>query len=273
MRKIFEYIGLITLMCFSFFITEKTTLVVQNVDDLMAEIKENSSKYNKPSINAKIEKNEIIPGVCEKKVNLIKSYDKMKKLGIYEPSYLVYDYIKPTVSLSKNYDKYIISGSPYKEYIYIFIELNESNKHLLTNYNFKNYNFIVNEEFFFNNIDNLSKLISNKNSLLISPTKYTNYKQINKKYLNDYGKNIFCYNQNYDKEFFEICSSNKSHSIKIHNNIKNNNYLYIKKFVRSGSFIKLTLNDELISSINFIEKQINAKGLILSNIDDSISEC
>ena len=65
-------------MCFSFFITEKTTLVVQNVDDLMAEIKENSSKYNKPSINAKIEKNEIIPGVCEKKVNLIKSYDKMK---------------------------------------------------------------------------------------------------------------------------------------------------------------------------------------------------
>ena len=41
MKKYFEYIGLITLVCFSFFITEQTVTVVKEVDDIMVQIKNN----------------------------------------------------------------------------------------------------------------------------------------------------------------------------------------------------------------------------------------
>ena len=40
MKKTFQIIGLISLTCFSFFVTEKTATVVNNMDEIMVEIKE-----------------------------------------------------------------------------------------------------------------------------------------------------------------------------------------------------------------------------------------
>ena len=39
MKKTFQIIGLISLTCFSFFITEKTATVVNDLDEIMIEIK------------------------------------------------------------------------------------------------------------------------------------------------------------------------------------------------------------------------------------------
>ena len=68
MKKIFQFIGLISLICFSFFITEKTSVVVSDLDEIMIEIKANYKKYKTDSKNAIIENNTIIPGIREKEV-------------------------------------------------------------------------------------------------------------------------------------------------------------------------------------------------------------
>ena len=69
-KKVFKIIGLISLTCFSFFITEKTSLVVKNMDDIMISIRENSDNYKSKSIDAKIDGDTII---CKS----LKNLDKM----------------------------------------------------------------------------------------------------------------------------------------------------------------------------------------------------
>ena len=90
MKKIFKIIGLISLTCFSFFITEKTSLVVKNMDDVMISIKENMDNFKTKSIDSIIKDNTIIPGISGRKVNINKSYKKMKEYGKYnEDLYLL----------------------------------------------------------------------------------------------------------------------------------------------------------------------------------------
>lgn len=67
MKKYFQIIGIISLVCFSFMFTEKTALMVRNSDSLMQTIKENEAQYEVKSINASIEGNTIIPGIGGKK--------------------------------------------------------------------------------------------------------------------------------------------------------------------------------------------------------------
>ena len=65
-----------------------------------------STKIN--SIDAVVSNNTIIPGISGKEVDVDKSYSKMRRYGKYNEKLLEYSYIKPTVSLTDNIDKYII---------------------------------------------------------------------------------------------------------------------------------------------------------------------
>lgn len=272
MRKIFEYIGLITLMCFSFFITEKTTLVVQNIDEIMINIRSYSKDYKTEAKNAKVFDNEIIPGICGKVVNEEKSYEEMKKIGMYDPTFFVYNYINPEISLVENKNKYIVAGNSDKNHVYIFAELTEVNKDLLSQYEFRNFNFIVNDDFYKKNLALVDKILKNNNSILLTKTNYKNYKKINKKYFNKVNNNIYCYNDTSDYEFLNTCSDS-SNTIKINHVIMDNNLLNIKKVLKRGTFIKLNLNNLLIKNINSINNYVSAKGLELSNVDKTLKEC
>ena len=52
MKKIFQIIGLISLTCFSFFVTEKTALVVSDMDEIMIEIKANYEDCNNGNVSS-----------------------------------------------------------------------------------------------------------------------------------------------------------------------------------------------------------------------------
>ena len=54
MKKIFEYIALISLLIFSFFLTDKTSTVIKNMDEIMIMIKDNKKRYETKEINALI---------------------------------------------------------------------------------------------------------------------------------------------------------------------------------------------------------------------------
>lgn len=117
MKKLFQIIGFISLIGFSFFYTEKTISVVKEYDDIMINIKSVSNKYQKDYIDASIVGNKIIPGVSGVKVDLNRSYSKMKRYGSFEESLIVLKKVNPSILLEKNKHKYIISGNQNKKMV------------------------------------------------------------------------------------------------------------------------------------------------------------
>ena len=159
MKKAFQIIGLISLTCFSFFITEKTALVVNNMDEIMIEIKEKMDNYNSDSVDAIIEDNIIVPGINGRVVNINKSYKNMKSNGYFSENLFIYDYIRPKISLYDNMDKYIIKGNPSKRMVsLIFILYGEDNitdiLNILNNYNV-NATFFVDYNWFSKNTETI----------------------------------------------------------------------------------------------------------------------
>ena len=98
MKKYFQIVGIVSLACFSFILTEKTALMVRNSDSLMQTIKENESLYKIESVNASILEDTIVPGISGKKVNDNKSYSNMKRLGQFNSDLLIYDYFLPEIT-------------------------------------------------------------------------------------------------------------------------------------------------------------------------------
>ena len=271
MRKYFEYIGLITLMCFSFFMTEKTAMIAKNTDEIMLEIKDKYASFEYPAEGAKIIDKEIIPGKCGKKVNVNESYNEMRKIGYYDDKYYQYDNIKPTISLSDNYDKYIKQGNAKDKNIYFFIELDSSNIALVLEYPFKNYNFIVNSRIYDEHKDIIEHLMKD-NSILISNSSFKNYKRIAKDYYSVKKETIYCYNALKEYSFLKSCSSNKSYSISKMSLVSNQHLLNVKKLAQNGSFIKLTLNTELINNLQLVEDYVSSKGLTFQTVKH-LEEC
>ena len=115
MRKTFEVIGLISLICFSFFYTEKISTVIKENDDILKEIESVASQYKTEAINAIIDNNSIIPGINGREIDIKKSYKKMKKVNSFNSNLLVYKEIEPEISIKEVYDKYIVSGNQQKK--------------------------------------------------------------------------------------------------------------------------------------------------------------
>ena len=125
MAKFFKYSGLVAILMFSFYYTEKTALFVKSKTPLMQEINKQSNKLNTKSVNAIIDNNYIIPGINGLEVDVSKSYVSMKKLGSYNEYYMVFNEITPKISLENNKDKIINQGNNLKNGISLIIEDNK----------------------------------------------------------------------------------------------------------------------------------------------------
>ncbi len=276
MKKILEYLGLIVLICFSFFYTEKTITIIKENDDLMIEIEKNKENYNYDAINAIIDNDNIIPGVYGKKVNVERSYSNMKKIGLFKESLLIYDIVKPEISIFNNYDKYVISGSNRNKNISIIFAIDDiSDLELINKLPDNKYNYFIDTLLLNNNLNDFKKLAI-KNELY-------NY-GVDKKYLKDniiYGNNlingisnnksIYCLVEEKNNDILNICANNNMWTIKT-NMISNNIYSYVKKNINNGLIIYLNLNktniDEIISGIKFI----NQKGYKIESLSSLLSE-
>ena len=261
-------------MLFSFIISKRTIMITKDIDEIMIEIKNNYSNYNVVGMNAKVSDKYITPGVCERKVNINKSYNEMRKIGFYNPNNYIYNNKRPSINIYNNLDKYIVNGNKTINNIYIFIELNNINKKYININKFSNYNFIVNTNFYINNKKLINELISNNNSIILIPTlNKKQYKYVYNDYLVNTNKRIYCYNNKENNNLLNICIKYKSNSI---GNITtyNSNYLYnIKSYLSNGLFIKFELNNELINELLIINKYIESKGYNIKNIDNNLGEC
>ena len=279
MKKIFQFIGLVSLICFSFFVTEKTTTVVNDMDEIMIEIKANMNKFKSNSIDAKINGNTIIPGICGKSVNINKSYKNMKINGYYSENLYVYDYFNPDISLSNNEDKYIINGNNSKRMVSLIflITNNDDIKDILkivNNYNIK-VSFFVDDVWFSNNTNLITTLINEGHNIGILLKDYNDssfewmdmvIKNVNKQ------SNVFCYSDEENSNVISNCSLKNNYTIKPFNVSETTPLLDIKNNLSLNNLLALKNNAQLKKELSTIIIYIKSKGYSIANLEEHILE-
>ncbi|MCA1320877.1 polysaccharide deacetylase family protein [Bacillus tianshenii] len=100
-------------------------------DALFTEIEEKASKYEVAPQDAKIDKVwKAQPGLNGLKVNVKKSYENMKKNGVFDEKKLVMDQIAPDVHLSDLPPSPIYRGHPEKQMASFLINVAWGNEHI-----------------------------------------------------------------------------------------------------------------------------------------------
>lgn len=262
MKKIFEYIGLFLVVCFSFFMTNRTIDVAKNMDNIMIQIKDNMNDYKVSKMEAYIYEDTIIPGINGYEVNVSKSYDYMKKVGIYDPNLYVYSPIIVSSKIKDNLDKYIINGNKGKKMVSILIyaEHNDILK-IMNKIGDIKINFIISSNYFNENKKLMDDIFKNKHNIL-----FTDINNINSLSNQD---NIYCFNKDLNNEFKSECAN--KNALTINSNIISNNYLSnVKKQLQSGKIF--VFNGNVTNDINTIINYIESKGFKVSSLDNHLSE-
>ena len=127
MKKYVKVLGIISLMLFSFYYTEKIALYAQNNTTLKKEILTYKETEKVASVNAVVTGNTITPGINGLEINVNKSYNAMKSSNVFDEYNLVYDEIKPSISVIDYPDKIINSGNIEKKAVSIIISNQNNN--------------------------------------------------------------------------------------------------------------------------------------------------
>lgn len=276
LKRIFEIIGFISLVCFSFFYTNEISNVIKENDDLLIQIKDNENLYNVKAIDAVILDDTIIPGVSGKKISVDKSYNNMKKYNTFNENLLVYDKVKPNVSVNKVYDKYIISGNKSITNITLtFVLYPDSNIDNIINILNKNEikaTFFVDMDYFDSNNEIISYLIKNNHTIgfLNSSKGNINYMSAVVSKINNQ-KYLFCFNNLKNSEFLKICSLNNNYSISS-NVIDKDYYINVKKNLTNGSILTFKVSSKLDNELGLIINYIKQKGFKIINMPELINE-
>ena len=270
--KIIKTIGLLSLICFTFFYTEKIMDMAILQDDIMIKLNDVKDKYYVEPINAKIDGDYIIPGKIGKEIDIDKSYSLMKKNGYFDEELIKYKEIYPSISIYNNYDKYIVNGNTYNKKVSLIFIINNKNvlDNILNIIKSKNTDitFFIDSNFLNNNIELLD---------LINDYEIYNYGN-NGVYTMD---NLIIFNNiiknktKIDKRFClflkeDVDSQNNCSNSKILSLIPsvNGDYNSIKNNLSNGNIILINNTYELNNIIDFI----TSKGYTISKLSQVISE-
>ncbi len=98
--------------------------VTSNQDQLMADIKKKSQEYEEPPQNARVDEVwKKLPGRNGIRVNIEESYKQMKENGKFDESLLVYEQVRPEVSIEDLPPSPIYRGHPDKQMVALLINV------------------------------------------------------------------------------------------------------------------------------------------------------
>ena len=274
MKKILKLFGLITLICFSFFYTEKVIYVVSEQDPLKIEINEAADSYKISPNEAIIEEDTIIPGSNGRVVNIEKSYKKMRKSNIFNNNLLVYDILYPEYILSNNLDKYVIRGNINKKEISILFIINSDNNlnkiinildskkiiaNLFIEYNYLNSNINEIRKYINHNLYSYQEEYS-YDTLIIS-------NNIIKRIANN--NPFYCLSKEKNKNNLNICSYSNMNTIipTFEGNLNN-----VKMNLKNGSIILFDTSINSVNELSYIIDFIVGKGYDIVKLDDLLDE-
>lgn len=280
MKDFMSKFGLATIICLSLILSERTTTVVKNMDDIMVNIKQIQDSYYVPAIDAYVSDGEMIPGLNGRRVNVKKSYGEMKKIGFFNEKYLVYDEIYPDNSFIGKYDKVIVSGNKNKNMVSLIFTVYRgddiSSIFKILNSKGVKATFFVDEAWLDENNDFVSLLV-NEGHTVGNLGSNNSYQGTGFMWINNIFKTVLRQNVNYcyfngSIDDLKICSSQKNYTIKPDVVVGKNPLLEIKKNIVSGSLISLSINDKTNSELELIIDYINSRGFFMGNLTNHLSE-
>ena len=249
-----KYIIFSILMLLSFYLTDKVMIYIDNKSPLMKEIVSKTDDYNVLPVNATISDNTIIPGINGKEINKHKSLIKMQEFGAFNENFLIYDTLKPNISLNDNKDKIIIKGNNLKRNISLILEPNETLENYLKDNNIEftlianlNTDLKLNKEYI--NGEGDEKKFSDLNALF-------NKNSLSKLCLVNYSNIEMCKK----KDYYIVANSKDS-----------NNYLNLIKNIESGDIILIKKNTSL-DNLKLIINEIKRQDLSIVYLSKLISE-
>ena len=243
-------------MIFSFYYTEKIALIVLNKNPLMQSIEEQKISYEEDYVNAVIDGDYIIPGINGLAVNTRESFYEMQEINTFNHYYLVFEQVKPEISLEDNKDKIIRKGNTkLKQVSLILSSESDISKYLQDNqykadllvdkssYEKNSYFEVINHE-----VEAFSSLENTLN-------------------LNKENKRICVINEkNYD-----ICLKNKNYLVEPTLILTSNNYIDVKNKLEKGSIILID-SQAILSDVKLLLKEINYKNYDIVYLSELISE-
>lgn len=274
MKKAFKYFGIITLICFSFFYTDKVMTVVSEIDPLKIQIT-NVKDSLKLSVNeAIVTSDTIIPGTNGREVNIDKSYKQMKKSDIFNINLIKYDVITPEYTLKDNLDKYIIQGNINKKSISILFIINNDNNFdkIINILNNKNVvaNFFIEYKYLNNNINKIRKI--NNHNIYSYQDNYTYdtlliSNNIIKRVSNNEPK--YCLVKEKNKNNLNVCSYTNMYTVIP--NLKGS-YNEIKTKLENGSIILFDTTSNTTNELSYMIDFIISKGYNILSLEELLTE-
>jgi hypothetical protein len=217
-------------------------------DEIMQMIRaEQENKYMAPSNVINITDAEIMVGHKGRKINLRRSYNKMRQVNAYTPDLLVYDLIYPNNSLKNNLDKYIVRGNPKRKGISLIFKTN--------------------------NKGDMDIITSILNKRQVVGTFITNNIKTNTKEqeLINLNTSDFCYTEEVNAHTLDICRRRGKATIKPEV-VDTRLYSYVKNNAKIGSLIQINVNQDNIDELGITIDYLLARGFKIVPLTKHISE-
>lgn len=273
LKKIFKISAVLLLVGFSFFYTEKVTLIARNSDPIMMAIKKEESNKKVSNVNPVINKDEYIMGINGCEIDVDKSYSKMRSVGEFKEELIV---MKETSNDEDLIDKYVIGGNNKEKKVSLIFIVNKDIDSNLTNYiNDKNIkvNYFIDGKYLEENMITVKFLSENSNIYYLGENE--EYSDENMLYHNNLismnGSNEpkYCFTSDKDNNTLKLCNDYDMVTIKS-DIIKDNIYKRIKDKLNNGVIFAIDSDniDEIKVSINYIL----SKGYNIISLEDLLSE-
>ena len=273
LKKIFKISAVLLLVGFSFFYTEKVTLIARNSDPIMRAIKKEESNKKVSNVNPVINNDEYIMGINGCEIDVDKSYSKMRSVGEFKEELIV---MKETSNDKDLTDKYVIGGNNKEKKVSLIFIVNKDIDSNLTNYiNDKNLkvNYFIDGKYLEENMITVKFLSENSNIYYLGENE--EYSDENMLYHNNLismnGSNEpkYCFTSDKDNNTLKLCNDYDMVTIKS-DIIKDNIYKRIKDKLNNGVIFAIDSDntDEIKVSINYIL----SKGYNIISLEDLLSE-
>jgi len=273
LKKTFKISAVLLLVGFSFFYTEKVTLIARNSDPIMRAIKKEESNKKVSNVNPVINNDEYIMGINGCEIDVDKSYSKMRSVGEFKEELIV---MKETSNDKDLTYKYVIGGNNKEKKVSLIFIVNKDIDSNLTNYiNDKNLkvNYFIDGKYLEENMITVKFLSENSNIYYLGENE--EYSDENMLYHNNLismnGSNEpkYCFTSDKDNNTLKLCNDYDMVTIKS-DIIKDNIYKRIKDKLNNGVIFAIDSDntDEIKVSINYIL----SKGYNIISLEDLLSE-
>lgn len=273
LKKLFESIGLLSLVLFSFYYTNKVVTVQNNKDSIMVSIKNYALENNSECYEGYITEEGVVLGDSGEIVNIALSYSTMKGVG-YSEDLMVFEEEKCILTKESNLNNYIIRGNERRRSVSIIIDVVDFKylKQIISICEGKKVklSIAVTGKELEDNEEYLNVLFNSGYDILYSGDNEEDFKNFTKILKNFYSEfNTFClYDENHD--VISFCSKHKINSIKTKYIFKKDLYLNIKNTLDKGNIIIISENKNALDELNIIINFLNSKGLKISKTTEHI---